>query len=81
MKKLGEGLKALKATATLQEDQQCQLTWVPDTHVAEGGLVWPQWERLHLILQGLDALGLGDTGGALSQRQWERGGNIWNVNK
>jgi hypothetical protein len=28
---LGEGLKALKEMATLEEDQECQLTYTPGT--------------------------------------------------
>ena len=30
-RKLGEELKTLKEMATLQEDQQCQLTWTPES--------------------------------------------------
>jgi hypothetical protein len=29
MEELGEGLKALKEVTIPQEDQQCQLTWIP----------------------------------------------------
>jgi hypothetical protein len=29
MEELGEELKDLKGMATLQEGQQCQLTWIP----------------------------------------------------
>jgi hypothetical protein len=29
MAELGEGLKELKVMETLQEDQQCKLTWIP----------------------------------------------------
>jgi len=39
--------------------------------VAEGCLVWPQWERMCIILQRLDAPGLGVPGGAPFQKQRE----------
>ena len=35
----------------------------PGTCVAEDCLVWPQWERMGLILWKLDAPGKGDAGG------------------
>jgi hypothetical protein len=76
-------------------------TWAgpssPFPYVAEGCLVWPQWERMNLILQRLDEPGWGDMGGgALSKLKGrgdaaknsirgglERGGcdNILDVNK
>jgi len=52
---------------------------VPGTYVAEGYLVWPQGERMHLILQRLDALGWEIWGrGALSEvKEWtEEGGTL-----
>jgi hypothetical protein len=33
------------------------------THVAEDCLVWPQWERMHLILWKVDTPGKRDAGG------------------
>jgi hypothetical protein len=33
---------------------------VPGTCIAEGCLVWPQWEKMHLVLEKLEAPGKGD---------------------
>jgi len=62
---------------------------------AEGCLVWPQWERMYLILQRPDAPGTGipraratyskvkgrgDRGKNCGQGTW-RGSSIWDVSK
>jgi hypothetical protein len=41
----GAGLKELNGIAA-----PC-----PNTYVAEDCLVWPQWEKMHLILEKVDA--------------------------
>jgi hypothetical protein len=53
----------------------------PGTCVVEDSLLWPQWERIPLVLCKLDAPGKRDAGegvwvgwGALSQRQRGHGG-------
>ena len=69
---------------------------LPFTYVAEDCLVWPQLERMCLILQGLEVLGKGDAHGGgvtLSEAKgkgngikncgrgnWERD-HVWCVNK
>jgi hypothetical protein len=66
----------------------------PDTCVAERCHIWPQWERVHIILQRLDIPGWEDTRELSSQRLRGRGlgrgtlqgetrigNNIWDVNK
>ena len=45
----------------------------PGTYVAEDSLVWPQWERICLIMQELDAPGKIDMGGGDSQTQRKGG--------
>jgi hypothetical protein len=47
----------------------------PDTSVAEGCHVWPQWGRMGLILQKHDAQGWGDSEGSCplkgeGEREW-----------
>ena len=54
----------------------------PGTGVAEDCLVWPQWERMGLILKRLDAPGKGDAGGVevgmggRTPSQKQRGGEM-----
>jgi hypothetical protein len=50
----------LKAETKLPTQEHTQAL---GPYAAEGCLVWPQWERVCLILQRLDASGLGDTPG------------------
>jgi hypothetical protein len=49
-------------------------------YVAEDGLVWPQWERMHPILQRLDVPGRGcpKSGDTLSEAEGRRVGvELW----
>jgi hypothetical protein len=65
--------------------------------VAEDFLIWPQWEKIHLILERLEAPGKGEDWwgmgkhplGSKGEEEWDEelweGGkgwsNSWNVNK
>jgi hypothetical protein len=62
----------------------------PDTYIAEDGLVWPQWEKMHLI-GSLEAWGTGSWGhlGNRREEEWNEGlwegeqdgGTSWTVKK
>jgi hypothetical protein len=43
----------------------------PAAHVAEDGLIWPQWEGRHLVLWRLEAPEKGDARGV--GQEWEDG--------